>query len=237
MPILLCGLVLGALVFALSALRENEYKASATLLLRSPDAAEALFGSGSPPTAVSIEREAATTQKLLELSALGPAAAPAVAGLSPRTVAGMVSVERGAALDLASVAATSHDPAQAREVANAFARRLVSLRANHDRKRLVVAQRRVEARYEVLSHHQRNGVLGRELQGSAAQLAALSSLQTGGVEILVPATLPSSPTSPKPLRDGLLAAALGLLLGLAGAFAFERFGRRRHGGEAESSPA
>ncbi|MEZ5321581.1 MAG: polysaccharide biosynthesis tyrosine autokinase [Microthrixaceae bacterium] len=45
---------------------------------------------------------------------------------------------------------------------------------------------------------------------------------TGGVQILNPATTPSTPISPKPLRDAMQAAIVGLLLGVALAFLIEQ---------------
>src|ERR1019366_6202210 len=41
---------------------------------------------------------------------------------------------------------------------------------------------------------------------------------TGGVEVVAPAQAPTSPSSPKPVQDGLLGLAAGLVLGLAFAF-------------------
>jgi len=45
---------------------------------------------------------------------------------------------------------------------------------------------------------------------------------TGGVQILNPAPVPSAPISPTPVRDGLQAGAIGLLLGIALAFLLEQ---------------
>jgi capsular exopolysaccharide synthesis family protein len=53
----------------------------------------------------------------------------------------------------------------------------------------------------------------------------LASLQTGNAELVQPAELPTSPSSPKPLRNGLIGALLGLLLGIGLAFLFERLNR------------
>ena len=41
---------------------------------------------------------------------------------------------------------------------------------------------------------------------------------TGGVEVVAPAQAPTSPSSPKPVQDGLLGLAAGLILGLGFAF-------------------
>lgn len=44
---------------------------------------------------------------------------------------------------------------------------------------------------------------------------------TGGIQLLTSAETPESPVSPKPLRDGTLAAVLGLMLGVGAAFLIE----------------
>jgi len=43
--------------------------------------------------------------------------------------------------------------------------------------------------------------------------------QAGGLRLLAPATVPSGPVSPKPLRNGVLGVVLGLLFGVGAAFA------------------
>lgn len=50
---------------------------------------------------------------------------------------------------------------------------------------------------------------------------ALSLLGTGGTEVLTPARAPSGPVSPKPLRNGILALAIGLVLGILLALVLE----------------
>jgi succinoglycan biosynthesis transport protein ExoP len=44
---------------------------------------------------------------------------------------------------------------------------------------------------------------------------------TGGIQLLTAAETPTSPVSPKPLRDGILAGVLGLMLGVGAAFLIE----------------
>jgi Mrp family chromosome partitioning ATPase len=60
------------------------------------------------------------------------------------------------------------------------------------------------------------------------QLSRLQVLSTisSPAQVATPASLPSAPTSPRPVRDGLLAAAFGLVLGLLIAYVRESFDRR-----------
>ena len=54
------------------------------------------------------------------------------------------------------------------------------------------------------------------------QLQVEQSLQTGGAELLSAANRPTTPVSPRPIHDGVLAGGVGLILGLALAFLFEQ---------------
>ncbi|MCB0337173.1 MAG: polysaccharide biosynthesis tyrosine autokinase, partial [Bdellovibrionales bacterium] len=64
------------------------------------------------------------------------------------------------------------------------------------------------------------------LARAAEKLGVLASLQTGNAELVQPADVPESPSSPKPIRNGILGAIVGLILGVGLAFLFERLNRR-----------
>lgn len=53
------------------------------------------------------------------------------------------------------------------------------------------------------------------------QLQVDAALANGGAEVLTPAFAPNDPFEPKPLRNGVLAFVLGLMLGISGAFLIE----------------
>jgi receptor protein-tyrosine kinase len=60
------------------------------------------------------------------------------------------------------------------------------------------------------------------LKEELAQLQVNGAISSGNVQVVSPASLPTAPSSPKPLRDGVLAAVLGLLLGIGLALLIER---------------
>src|SRR5205807_5690014 len=89
-----------------------------------------------------------------------------------------------------------------------------------ERQQLQQAARRLRA----AAHHQDQTERGGTL-GQAARLQSLASFAKP-VQIVSPAGVPGSPSSPKPVRDTALALALGLILGMLGAFLRDSLDRR-----------
>ncbi|MBA3738292.1 MAG: polysaccharide biosynthesis tyrosine autokinase [Actinobacteria bacterium] len=80
---------------------------------------------------------------------------------------------------------------------------------------------------------QRDSLLARlgVLQQEMENLRTLTASQGTGGEVVQPANLPSSPASPALLRNGMLALAVGLALGIGLAFLRERLDERLRGRE------
>lgn len=224
--IVLCVVIatVGALGYSLS--QQKEYSASASLLFRNPGFAESLFGNAVTTPATDPTREAATNEKLVGLEIVSKRTSEHLSGLTPEEVSEMVSVSSSGEAEIVSVTATGPDPAQAKTVANVFARQFIAFRAEADKAKLTEAKRLAEEEYARLSPEQQAGPRGEALSSGAEKLGILASLQTGNAELVQPAELPSAPSSPKPLRNGVLAAIIGLLLGCGLAFFFERLDRR-----------
>ncbi|HTR74983.1 MAG TPA: polysaccharide biosynthesis tyrosine autokinase [Solirubrobacterales bacterium] len=224
--ILLCVVVVAGAALGFSALQPDQYSASASLLFRNPGFAEDLFGTTSTAANPVPAREAATNEKLVGLQVVAERTATRLKSVSAEEVADMVKVESEGEAELVSVTATSHNPREAQLVANVFARQFIAFRAEADKSRLLNAKRLAEREFERLPPAQKAGVRGESLSRAAEKLSVLASLQTGNAELVQPADLPTSPSSPKPLRNGVLGAILGLLLGIGLAFLFERLNRR-----------
>ena len=224
--IALCVVVAAAAAFGFSKLQDKQYSASASLLFRNPGFAEDLFGSTPTGSGLNATREAATNQKLVGLRIVGARAAKLLPGLSAEQVSSMVTASPAGESELVSVTATSPDPRQAARVANTFARQFIAFRAGTEREKLQQAKRLAEREFFRLSPEQQAGARGQALSRGAEKLGILASLQTGNAELVQPAGVPSSPSSPKPGRNTVLGAVLGLLLGLILAFVLERLNRR-----------
>lgn len=218
------GLALGALAFSLS--QPKEYSATASLLFRNPGFADELFGT--VPSQVNPEpaREAATNERLVGLRIVAERSARLLPGLSAEDIAGMIDVESEGEAELVAVTALSPKPAEAMRVANTFARQFIAFRADTDKDKLLAAKRLAERSLENLSPAERAGASGETLGRGIQKLGVLASLQTGNAELVQPADLPTSPSTPKPLRNAVLGGIVGLLLGIGLAFLLERLNRR-----------
>jgi polysaccharide biosynthesis transport protein len=223
--ILMCVAITTVAAVAISLLQEKQYSASASLLFRNPGFAENLFGNSTESPATDPTREAATNEKLVGLEIVAKRASENLSGLTPEEVSDMVSVSSSGEADIVSLTATSSDPEQAKLVANTFAHQFINFRAQADQSKLLEAKELAEAEYSSLSPEQQAGPRGVALSSGAEKLGILASLQTGNAELVQPAELPSSPSSPKPMRNGILAAIIGLMVGIGLAFLFERLNR------------
>ena len=220
-----CVLIATLLAAGWSMTQEKKYTASASLLFRDPGFAEDLFGADlqaqSDPT-----RQAATNVKLVGLAVVAQRTAQSLGpGTTAKQISSEVAVSPAGASDVVSVSATDPEPRTARRIANAFAREFVAFRAEADRSKLATAKRLADEKYAGLSPAQRQSAGGEALSAAAERLGILASLQTGNAELVQPAELPSSPSSPQTRRNSIIGGLLGLVIGLGLAFLLERLGR------------
>jgi len=209
-----------ALVFSLS--QEDEYTASATLLFRqAPSAIAEGNESVIDPT-----REAATNGQLVGLPVVAEKAAESLEGVSGAEVLEGVSVEPSSEADTAKIVATTGSADLSAEMANAYGRAYIDFRRSADRSQVQDAIDVAESSLEKLTPAAREGKEGSGLSEQLDHLRLIQALQTGGAELVQPATPPSGRSSPQPLRNLLLGLVVGALLGLGLAALLERIDRR-----------
>lgn len=128
--------------------------------------------------------------------------------------------------NLVRITATGNDPDRAASVANAYAAAFVAFR-----KKIMVSQigqgmaavAAEMATYEGASRRSMDYLI---LKQRLRDLQLLLKTVTGNFMILVPASPPAQPVSPKPLRSAILGFGVGLFAGLGLAFLLEQLNMR-----------
>jgi capsular exopolysaccharide synthesis family protein len=226
-----------AVALAVSLLQTPVYEGTAELLLQ-PRSTESLFD---PNTGVRSDpnRNVQTEIQVLSSRPVRDAVEEKL-GSAPEVSASPVGQT-----DVIEVSAESTDPEQAARIANAYAEAYIDFRrtaavndlldaAVEVQAKIADLERRVEEideRIESVPPGERE-----QLEASLAaerstlvsqqslfrqkldQLQVDSTLKTGGAQLVTPATAPLEPIRPTPLRNGVVALTVGLILGVGLAF-------------------
>jgi tyrosine-protein kinase len=220
--VLQATLAVPLLALLLSLSQEKQYTATATLLFREPPAALSDSSSVIDPT-----REAATNSELVALPVVAEQAARTLDGeISADEILSSISVTPSTDADTAEISAVSASPERAAVIANAYGEAYIDFRRRADRAQVQEAIDLAETTLEELTPAEQVGEQGATLNKQLDELRLIQALQTGGAELVQPATLPSSPSSPKPVRNVALGIVLGALLGFGLAALLERIDRR-----------
>jgi receptor protein-tyrosine kinase len=151
-----------------------------------------------------------------------------------------VSKELGSAPDVSAiqvgqtnvivVSAASPRPARAARIANAYARAFVAWSTATAISNLAAAENQLNNQISAIagaighlpasSSAQASALATQEavLKGQLAQLQVAGATASTGLELVTPATAPTSPSSPQPRQDALLGLLAGLIAGVGAAF-------------------
>jgi polysaccharide biosynthesis transport protein len=206
---------------ALSLTATRQYTASAQLLVQSVGSVNLTTGAGSGAlTSADVE-----TELQLVTSAQVQNQVRAKLGSAPG-----ISASEVGETNVIAVTAVSSDPALAAKIANTYARAFVSWSTATTISNLAIAENQLGSQINALGRE-----VGRLPASSSAQAVALSNQQavlkgqlaqlqvagataSSGLELVTPATVPTSPSSPKPAQNVLLGLLAGLALGVGAAF-------------------
>ncbi|MFA5885952.1 MAG: polysaccharide biosynthesis tyrosine autokinase, partial [Acidimicrobiia bacterium] len=209
----------------LSFLQNKVYEARADVLIGGQAAAQ-VYAAGAP--GLDTGRSLQTEVRILQSRAVRDAAAQALGHV---TAVHIDSEEESAVV---SVVAQSEDPQRAARDADAYAQAYVDYRLQTTVQSLLDAGQEVQSQIRDLDAQlafvgasptsQRTVLESKRAylveQQSRLELAA-GLANAGGAAVLAKAEVPGVPVSPKPLRNALIGAVLGLLLGVGLAFVFE----------------
>jgi Mrp family chromosome partitioning ATPase/capsular polysaccharide biosynthesis protein len=146
----------------------------------------------------------------------------------PETLMVGVSAEADPTTDIISITAEASDPDKAAAVANAFADAFVSWRREQQQQTIDEAVTLLE---EQIAQTGSGSIERVNLQQTKNQLEVVRALVNGGVTVAQEAEPSSTPSSPKPLRDAVLAAGAGLVVGIGLAFLREALDVKLHSPE------
>jgi capsular exopolysaccharide synthesis family protein len=232
-----CTLLAAAAALAYSLTRPNEYSSTARLLFRTPQLSQLLFGTTPLAPEVDPTRAAATNAMLVGSNSVAYMTSRALNGaVSPAQVASEVTAGSNGQADIVSVTAKDRSPHRAALIANTYAQQFIAFSSQLDRTKILRTQRQVSEQYTAIPPASRNSPDAQALGRAARQLLVLASLQSGNAEFVQSASVPSVRSSPTPVKDALLGALAGLLIGIGLAFLLDRLDRRiRNSDEVEQS--
>jgi succinoglycan biosynthesis transport protein ExoP len=161
-----------------------------------------------------LTRELATIDQLLLTDEVLAAAARKVPGESAATLKDKVRSNVDPTANLIFVTATAREPGEAANIANSVAQTFVTAQAAVERRQYEAARAGLQ---EELARVQNQAGSSQQVSALQERLSQLSvSLASAGTDLNVAekATAPDSPASPKPMRNSILAAFVGLFIGV-----------------------
>lgn len=215
--------------------RDDEtYESQARVLLLQPNANIALAGT---QPFVDPTRERATDLELVRQPVI---AARVARDLKLKTPPGQLASKLSASANgdsnVMTIAARDQNPKKTTPLVNAFADEFVQFRRETDRKRYKKALAAVRTQIADLRGKGKNAKAPKPgtqaatdlktLRFQARQLSLLSSVQTGGSQVIQRAKGPGHKIGPSETRNMVVAGILGLLIGLALAFVRDRLDPR-----------
>jgi Mrp family chromosome partitioning ATPase/capsular polysaccharide biosynthesis protein len=163
----------------------------------------------------SVERQLATTDALLTAPRVLRAAAEQVPGETADSIEDKVESRvdpEASQANIIEVTASDGDPEQAAAIANAVAEAFLAERAAFERERIEAARAQLERQRDALAADPNAEEELDRIQQRLSQLTLAEASAGSDLEVLSPAEPPSSPASPKPLRNAVLAAFATLFL-------------------------
>lgn len=234
--VIAAAVVLGVTMgLVLSLLQDRQYRATARLILQ-PLEGEELFdvpGVMRPDPARALKGELEVVRDL-----------PVPAEIAARSAdLGGVSATASEDSDIIRVSATSPDPEFAAQAADAYARAYIESRRNRTVESLKAAAAQLESKVKELDDQiaaidetgppeatsaRRQALLERQsaFRVKLDEVQVEASIASGGARLAGPTRVPSTPFSPQPLRNTVVAGVLGLGLALGVVLVLEQLDDR-----------
>jgi Mrp family chromosome partitioning ATPase/capsular polysaccharide biosynthesis protein len=204
------------------------YEASADVLLSHQDLASTLTGTQNPNVAQAADRVAETQARLARVRPVATRTLKA-AGVTDETAAEFLAnsgVSATPNADLLEFRVTDKQPARAVRLATEYARQFTIYRRRLDTGTIVQARKDVRAQINRLKATGKdNSPLYAGLIGKDQQLATMAALQSSNAYVVQTADN-AAKVQPRPVRAGVMAGVIGLVLGIGLAFLLEALDTR-----------
>jgi polysaccharide biosynthesis transport protein len=224
--IVFCVVVVAGAAFAFSKHQTKKYTATGSLAFNSNSLSQQIAGLPASSEASPLVQQASN----VELVRLGDMAAKTARmlgrGLTEEKVGESLSVSGQGESSVVAVSSTMSSPVLSAAIVNTYVRLFVQEQQVAKQRYFRSALALVKTQLGDLSREQRLGQDGLALQNRAQTLRLLSDLKYGNVQVAQQALVPSSPSSPRPARNTVLGALLGLLIGVGLALVLEHLDRR-----------
>ena len=224
--VVLCIVLVPLAALGLSLAQQKQYTATIAILFRNPGLDQEILGHGNilfPP--IDADQEAATNLRLVDLDTVDRLVGGQL-GLSQSDVRGKIDVQAQGNSNIVTVSATDPSPQRAANIANVFGQQFIAFRRDADRAKINQATILLQNRINELPPGGGGDIRRSLLENRLTALQTLADLQTGNAEVVQPADVPTSPSSPKIVRNTVIGGLIGVLLALALALILDRVDRR-----------
>ena len=221
--VIVAVVVIVAIAFAYSHHSTPLYKATTSVVYEKSNLEQALFGVAVfPDTNQSVV--VLTDADLVKVIPVATAVkAQLKSSKSPAELLGMITVTTSTTTNVVQIDAVSTDAKEAADVANAFAQQFIVSRQNADRATVEAATQLIKNQLDTLSPTDPNVAT---LKSRYESLQIIEAMQNGGFTVAQSAVAPGAAFSPRPLRTGILALFVALVLGFGLVFLLDYLDKR-----------
>ncbi len=225
--IVACVVLVGGSAALFAESQQKKYTATASVLFSQSQIGYSLLGLPTTGSNPNVSAPQADNVKLVGSPQVAAATSRALGGQpGPIAIGQAIAASEDGTSDVVAIAATAADPVFAARLANVYATQAIKFQSETSQNGVTEVRHSLEARLAGMTVAQRHSPAGTALQNQISQLKTLAATQTGEGQLFQPATIPSSPSSPKTKTDVVLGICVGLLFGIALALLMERLNRR-----------
>lgn len=199
--------------FAMSASSPKKYDGAAKLMIENGQPADVVLDR-TVARSTDPERDINTSVALVKLETIARRVNERLnLNLPPFQLLQRVSVATQGNSNVLVIKARDRVPERAAAIANTFAREYVAFRESSARAAYHEAAEVANTQFESLSPKDQQSPEGRNLDQQATELRIAATLQTGGVQLVDAAKVPTTAATPNPKMNALIGAFLGFLVG------------------------